>query len=848
MKNHIILFVFICLAFLHINAQTKTSLQEYKQSDSLSHFNLCVTPLPPAEWDVWFNKKVEEFKLAKASGKAKSTNYTIPVVFHIIHGGQAVGNYPNLIQARINAQLAVLNQDFSGTGYNVGNLPSVFANDISNTGISFCLAQKDTNGVTLAEPGIDRINFNNKGWNDPTIYYTSASFMKYMDEIVKPNSIWDPTKYFNVWVTDTYPNFGLLGFATFPAGSMLSGIGNSYLGNATTDGVWCFAKTIGSSSIYAFGGYHPTKDKGRVLVHETGHWLGLRHISGDSQCGDDFCNDTPTQAGMFNGLNFSCPTHPLIAPGECAGTTAEMFMNFMDYTDDDCQYMFTNDQATRMQTAMLNSVYRNQLSANGVTLCTIPAIAPTASFSSPNQVCINMPINILNLTIATPVPSYSWSATPPIGVTFGNNTITPTINFTTPGIYTISVIATNSLGTSSNTQTINVINNCITTNFSLQPTSCSNNQIGINNLTTGSVTTSYSWTASPSVGVTFSPSSTYSAPSVNFSGSGNYSITLSVPNSFGITSKTKTITINHCATNCLDTITNIYDGGAISEYYSSFVKYSFGNNIFGDREFAEYFNSSLYNSIATPKIKSIIVLFYKNGSNGTGGNSANPVTLKVYNGTMLGGPVSTLSPIGQVSTTMGNILSVTATNSINYFGSPSITYSAPIILPYRFVFSTPINAPTSNGFFASVVTPTAIGDTIAVFASTVNTGSSWFLTTYNWLNVPFYKGLDGSLAILPEIDCGNTTHINNNSILGLNVSLHPNPSNGLVTLVTTLPTTQDLEVNIYNTLGQVIKSIKYDQVSNGIFDIDLTNLSTGVYIVNLNNKEEKIVKRLVLSK
>ena len=79
----------------------------------------CGTIVPSAEWDGWFNKKVDEYKSSLASGKTQMVNYTIPVIVHVVHAGQAVGTYPNLSKNQINSQITVMNADFAGTGYNV---------------------------------------------------------------------------------------------------------------------------------------------------------------------------------------------------------------------------------------------------------------------------------------------------------------------------------------------------------------------------------------------------------------------------------------------------------------------------------------------------------------------------------------------------------------------------------------------------------------------------------------------------------------------------------------------------------------------------------------------------------
>src|SRR4051812_40046319 len=78
----------------------------------------CGTEAPGKAWDEWFNSKVEEFRKNDAAYKGESTNYTIPVVFHVIYGTESVGSFPNLSQAQINSQINVLNDDFAGTGFN----------------------------------------------------------------------------------------------------------------------------------------------------------------------------------------------------------------------------------------------------------------------------------------------------------------------------------------------------------------------------------------------------------------------------------------------------------------------------------------------------------------------------------------------------------------------------------------------------------------------------------------------------------------------------------------------------------------------------------------------------------
>lgn len=347
----------------------------------------CGTPIPNEKWDNWFNEQVELFKANLKTGKTQATPYRIPIIVHVIHGGEAIGVYPNISAAQINSQIRVLNADFAGTGLSVGNYASTgFSSSvpIANCDISFCAATIDPNGNPLAEPGIERISYISKGWTDPASnsLNSSASFQNYVNTTMKPGSIWDPNRYLNIWISDVNPTVGLLGFATFPANTGLSGI-NSFTGTASTDGVWNWSKAYGD-----IGTLSAPYNRGRTATHEIGHWLGLRHIWGDGNCVTDFCNDTPPASGQ----NLNCPTYPNRA-NSCGGQNplGEMFMNFMDYTDDVCMYMFTNDQKARMQTAMQLGQFRANLQNNVNTVCgssgpascsTLTAVAPTHSLNA----------------------------------------------------------------------------------------------------------------------------------------------------------------------------------------------------------------------------------------------------------------------------------------------------------------------------------------------------------------------------------------------------------------------------------------------------------------------------------
>ena len=374
----------------------------------------CGTSVPSEVWENEFQKLISEFKTDQKTKKQFSTVYTIPIIFHVIHSGQPIGTFPNISQGQINSQITVLNQDFSGNGFNSSNYPlNAFVNwvinqsipstnidgngrvKIADIGIQFCLATKDTNGNLLPEPGINRINYLSLNLPNPSSYSSTNTMKPYLDNILKPQTIWDVTKYLNVWITDKNNALPYTGVASGPPFSGLMDLPNNT--TSSTDGIWCFAKVIGSNSLFPSGIYGSPMVEGRTLTHEVGHYLGLRHIWGDGACVTDYCDDTPPAAAQNTGA----PTYPLNV-GSCNSPTnapeGEMFMNFMDYPWDPYKYMFTTDQATRMLTAMLNSPYRNQLGTHG--LCSAPLAINDLNLNDNISIYPNPAKTELNLNIS----------------------------------------------------------------------------------------------------------------------------------------------------------------------------------------------------------------------------------------------------------------------------------------------------------------------------------------------------------------------------------------------------------------------------------------------------------------
>ncbi len=411
----------------------------------------CGTGAPSQQWEAWMSGEVEKYKENLKNGQAKPVGYVIPVIVHVIHWGETVGTFPNIDSNQVKSQLVVLNNDFNASGLNIGNTPSAFSNLIANVGVKFCRAKQNPAGTPLTDPGIDRINANSNTWLNPATM--TVNLQNYFNSVIIPSTIWDPTKYLNIWVSARPSSLTLNGFATYPSNTPLTGLFNGNMGSTVNDGIWVWGKAFGTTGTIA-----SPYDQGRTAVHELGHWLGLRHIWGDGNCLPDYCNDTPPSKQAHYGCVTSTPIDQC---GVNQAPNGEMPFNFMDMSDDACKYMFTTDQNIRMQIALSQCPNRNILGTHG--LCSIPSSAPStsavASFTFGSTQCLNTPNTPFNTSSGFPSPTFVWSSAPAAAFNPANTVANPGIVFNSPGTYTISLVATNSVSSSSHSM-------IVTANFS----------------------------------------------------------------------------------------------------------------------------------------------------------------------------------------------------------------------------------------------------------------------------------------------------------------------------------------------------------------------------------------------
>lgn len=385
-------------------------------------------------------KAVKEYEESLKNHKVgAAVQYTIPVVFHILHTYGA----ENIPDANCIAALANINNDYAASSSDVGTIDPLFSSLYINSDIKFMLAHKDPSGNCTS--GIVHHYNTNTNWNQSAPNYAYSGTAA---------GLWNPTKYLNIYVVNSI----------CPSTSTCSSAGGIVVGYTYKPGTLAYGSSADVFVIRA-SWVNNNITNTRSLSHEIGHWLGLSHPWGNTNnpgvaCGDDGVSDTPITMGFFS----TCPSST-VGSGCSAAENVE---NIMDYSS--CPKMFTTGQTNVMRAALASSTAgRNNLwttanlgssgtDVNGTAIC-----APIADFyttygtaTNVYTVCAGGSINFNDVSYNATVTARTWAATG--GASITNFTASSTaIMFPNAGVQTVSLTVTNGSGSNTLTKTVNVI-------------------------------------------------------------------------------------------------------------------------------------------------------------------------------------------------------------------------------------------------------------------------------------------------------------------------------------------------------------------------------------------------------
>jgi hypothetical protein len=327
MKNRLLPLIFAFLAVTSVNAQ-KCGTYDGAYEEQEQKFPAFYQNLEAINSDLEADYKSALGKMTHL--KIENGKKIIPVVVHVIHdlGGE------NISDASIQGALDILNANINGQASNfLAKTPDIFASVRGDLNVEFRLAKVDP----LGNPTSGIIRVRSELTNEPE-----------PRDAVKALSYWNSYQYFNIWTLKKFQpqddGNTLLGYAQFPESGRMS-----------TDGVVLLASQMAS---------------GGTLTHECGHWLGLRHVWGDAECGDDNVKDTPAAREPNFGINLSdFPYHVGFMSQGCVADSlnpaGEMFVNYMDYSSDAHVTMFTKGQ-NEVMNETLEGLYDEDAGVSGI--------------------------------------------------------------------------------------------------------------------------------------------------------------------------------------------------------------------------------------------------------------------------------------------------------------------------------------------------------------------------------------------------------------------------------------------------------------------------------------------------
>ncbi len=454
------------------------------------HYNKCGNDIHklaeqyPGFWEAYLQfennwKEQSQHLDLREMERAVSGKYTIPVVVHVLH----IGGTENISRAQIVSQITALNTLFAMESPGLAALSLPPPNFPAFDSVVPYFNGGDT--AYISGPGsqmLNRFEFR-LATKDPLGNCTDGIVRVYTEKaedaenstMFKQLSGWDRSKYFNLWIVKNFPDPSLLGYAQFPFA-----FGGQFP-LTSTDGVALIHTRMGTTGT-------ASGQSGATPTHEAGHWLGLFHIWGDEECGSDGIDDTP----IHFGENFSGPgCFPLPKTATCITDTnttdsalnaqnlvlryqvGEQWMNFMDYSDENCQWMFSEGQYRKMNVTMEMVAFRGSLSdpanviatgtddASQSSLCSAPPVADLWSTDGATNyikfklICAGQSLTMRDGTYNNSNPGNSattrvWDF--PGGSPGTSTTAAPVVTYANPGDYDVTITSTNAEGVSTKTR------------------------------------------------------------------------------------------------------------------------------------------------------------------------------------------------------------------------------------------------------------------------------------------------------------------------------------------------------------------------------------------------------------
>ena len=297
---------------------------------------LLFNPLMKQKFDAQQLKSEQELVRLQSSrlanGNTTNSNpVRIPVAVHFPNAGAANATLRNCLRALAQNQIDILNEDYNAQNADLINWTD--NTSFNYPGVNYGSLNVQMELATQNHPAVSGLA---NGEVAVTFGYD------YGDTDLGSGELdWDTNwaGYLNIVVRN----------------DLGSTLGYAYLASDPADGAAIFMNNAAFGSVgNGCAGYMPGApyNLGRTLTHELGHYFNLRHIWGSGLCGNDFVADTP----QHNTSNGGCPSSDHLST--CSGTPLELTMNYMDYTNDVCMYMFTEGQALRQQ-AHFNTIVDN---------------------------------------------------------------------------------------------------------------------------------------------------------------------------------------------------------------------------------------------------------------------------------------------------------------------------------------------------------------------------------------------------------------------------------------------------------------------------------------------------------